>query len=479
MTGNNLLFLMTDEHQRNAAGCYGHDFVQTPNIDRIAASGTRFTTAYTPSPICVPARASLATGRYVHDCRYWSNAQAYDGRIPSWGHRLIEAGHRCTSIGKLHYRGNPNDFNGFDEELMPLHIKDEQGWLRGLLRRPLWDWEVTSEFARDIGPGECTYTHYDREVAKTACEWIKDAASRDDDKPWMLFVSFVSPHYPLVVPQEFYDLYPLDRLQQPLYMDEDDTNPHPVLNALRHFFNYGDWFDDHTRKVAIASYYGLCTFVDDLIGQVVTTLEDSGQSDDTTLIYTSDHGEMLGNHNVWTKCVMYEDSAAIPMIISGDGIPAGAACDTPVSLVDCYPTIVEHFSVDAKDADDAGVAGVSLARIAKGATPERTVLSEYHDGGAITGMFMVRHGSWKYIYYPGYSAQLFNLESDPTERNNLAQDPNHGGVVEECHQKLVAVVDADAANELCFSDQAARIEECGGREAILASDDYDFTPVPT
>ncbi len=182
MSRPNILFLMSDEHAREALGCYGHEFVQTPNLDRLAGRGTRFTQAYTPSPVCVPARAALATGRYVHQNRCWSNAEAYDGSIPSWGHRLRGAGYRTLSFGKLHFRSSADD-NGFDREILPLHIRDEKGWVRGLLRRHPAPFDC-SGFGRDIGPGECDYTHYDRSVCAAACDWLGQESQRVSDSPW-------------------------------------------------------------------------------------------------------------------------------------------------------------------------------------------------------------------------------------------------------------------------------------------------------
>jgi choline-sulfatase len=133
----NLLFILSDEHNKKVTGAYGHPLIRTPNLDRLAARGTRFTSAYTNCPICVPARASLATGRYVHDVRCWDNAIAYDGTPPAWGHRLMAQGHRAVSIGKLHYTRNTPHANGFDEEVLPLHIVDGLGDLLGLIRDEL------------------------------------------------------------------------------------------------------------------------------------------------------------------------------------------------------------------------------------------------------------------------------------------------------------------------------------------------------
>ncbi len=331
MTHHNVLIIMSDEHLRDAVGCYGHPFVKTPNIDALAANGTRFTTAYTPSPICVPARASLATGLNLHQHRFWSNAQAYNGSMESWGHHLIKAGHQVHSIGKLHYRRREDD-NGFLSERHSMHVKNGEGWTRGLLRRELPHWGKTQDFAEQIGPGECDYTYQDRHVVDDTCTWLRETAPMHCDKPWVMFSSFITPHYPLIVPDEFYDLYPAADMALPVAATDTDGSDHPVLNSLRNFMNYDDHFNDAKRRIAVASYYGLCSFLDHNVGLVLNALSDSGQADNTIVIYLSDHGEMLGNKGFWTKCNMYEESVAIPMIIAGPGVAKGKVCETPVSL---------------------------------------------------------------------------------------------------------------------------------------------------
>lgn len=466
---------MSDEHLREAAGCYGSSVVQTPNLDQLAKRGTRFTQAYTPSPVCVPARASLATGQYVHQIRYWSNAQAYDGRIPSWAHRLTDNGNRCVSIGKLHYQSNDNN-NGFNEEHFPLHVRDGQGWIRGLLRKDPPVWAKASEFAEHIGAGECEYTQFDRDVCDKACSWLSNEAPKHTDTPWTLFVSFVSPHYPLIVPKEFYNLYPENQMELPRLTGTDELPRHPVVRGVQSFMNYEDYFDEEKKRKARAAYFGLCSFLDDNISKVLKALDKSGQTENTTVLYTSDHGELLGNHGMWTKCVMYEESAAIPMIISGKGIPKNEMCDTPTSLVDCYPTILENAEIELTD-EENNLPGFSLTRIANGEKPHRTLLSEYHDGGSITGMFMIRYGRWKYIHYPGYPPQLFDMENDSREATDLGESNAHSDVVVECEKRLRQIVNPDIANDLAFSDQAHRIKALGGRDAILAMEDYDHTPV--
>ena len=155
----NLLFIMSDEHTRAVLGCYGNRAVHTPNLDKLAAEGTRFTNAYTPSPVCVSARSSLATGRWVHDTGAWSSAEPYDGSIEGWGHRLLEAGHRVVSIGKLHYRSR-EDPNGFDTEILPMHLHAGVGWITALLRDTS-QMPSIANFAPNIGWEKSDYTRYD------------------------------------------------------------------------------------------------------------------------------------------------------------------------------------------------------------------------------------------------------------------------------------------------------------------------------
>jgi len=190
---------MDDQHSRSHLGCYGNDLVRTPNLDELAQRGTRFTKAYTNSPICVPARASLATGRYVHETACWDNAIAYDGSIRSWGHVLQESGVDGTSIGKLHYRFE-HDPTGFDEQFIPMHLAGGLGDLMGSIRPDLPERTQSRKFAEKIGPGETEYTAYDRNISAKACDWLKHRAAHGEDRPFFLFISFIAPHFPLIVP---------------------------------------------------------------------------------------------------------------------------------------------------------------------------------------------------------------------------------------------------------------------------------------
>ena len=206
-TPKNLLILMSDEHNPKVMGCAGHGIIRTPNLDALAAGGTRFTAAYTTCPLCVPARASFATGRYVHQEGYWDNADGYEGAIPSWHHQLRERGHEVVSIGKLHFRGAPGDDHGFSQEIVPMHIIDAIGDVKGLVRDDIPMRKGGDKMAKYAGPGESPYTVYDRDIAARAQIWLHEAAKKKHDKPWVLFVSFVAPHFPLTAPPEWYYEY--------------------------------------------------------------------------------------------------------------------------------------------------------------------------------------------------------------------------------------------------------------------------------
>lgn len=476
MPASNFIVIMMDQLSRDGVGCYGGAGL-TPNIDRLASSGTRFTRAYTPSPICVPARAAFQSGLYVHQNRCWSNAQPYSGEQRGWAHVLRDAGHRTVSIGKLHYRSTDDD-NGYVDEIHPLHVKDGEGWVHGLLRREDHTAYDASGFAADRGPGEDAYSEYDRSVRDATVRWLANAAAAPDDQPFALFVSFLRPHYPLTCPPGFYSLYDPDALPPIRDAGPRIEYRNPVISAFRQYNDYDDWFpDDAARRVARASYFGLCSFADALVGDVLDALHASGLADDTVIALTSDHGEMNGHKGLWTKMTMYEDSVAIPLVLAGPGIPVGI-CDTQASLVDIHPTALAACgaSPGQEDHDRPGIALQNLA----GAPydPTRQVFSEYHDGGAITGFLMIRDERWKYVVYPGFAPQLFDLQTDPYEEHDLGLSASHQAVRERLHQQMTGQFgDPEAINRLAFADQAARIAALGGAEAIRLRANYDHTPV--
>lgn len=477
MKPQNLLILMSDEHSRKALGCYGDRIVQTPHLDALAARGTRFTDAYTTCPICVPARAAFATGKYVHQIGFWDNADPYDGSQQSWHHLLRERGHEVVSVGKLHFRSTDDD-NGFSQELLPMHVVEGKGDLIGLLRDPLAPRGHAKKLAATAGPGESTYTTYDRAIAAQAQVWLREQAGKKRDKPWVLFVSFVAPHFPLTAPPEhFYRYADLD-LPLPKLHGRPDERAHPYVRDYTATLDYGAYFEDdaHVRR-ALAAYYGLCSFLDEQVGKVLGALRDAGLESSTRIVYTSDHGDNLGARGLWGKSTMYEESAGCPLIVAGEGIPQGAVRSAPVSHVDAFPFIVDAVGEPSGEVM-RGRPGVSLERLAAGEEPARNVLVEYHATGSSSGAFAVRVGAFKYVHYIAHPPELFDLQHDPEELTNLAGDPRYAGKLAECDRALRAICDPEAVEQRAKARQAELIAAHGGREAIIERGDFGNTPAP-
>lgn len=472
----NLVFIMSDEHTASFMGCAGHPHVRTPTLDALAARGTIFDNAYTNCPICVPARASFATGRYVHDCGNWDNAFPYHGELPSWGHRLKAQGHHVVSIGKLHYRSGEDD-NGFDEEIVPLHVVDGIGDLLGMIRDDLPVRHGTAKLAADAGRGESTYTDYDRRIAAETVRWLTEEAPKHADKPWALFVSFVCPHFPLIAPDEFYDMYADAGLPEPALYAPEERPSHPYYQAMRDCMAYDKHFDDGSRRKALIAYHGMCTFLDSNIAIVLDALKQLGRDHDTRIVYTSDHGDALGKRGHWGKSTMFEESAAVPLILAGPDVPSGKRVAAPVSLVDGFPTILEAVGARPDDGD-AGLPGQSLFDLARDAPDERTVFSEYHAAGSCTGTFMIRRDQFKLVYFVGMAPELFDLENDPEETRNLAGDPAYADVLARLEAELRAICDPEDVDRRARADQQARIAEHGGREVIEQRGDFGYSPAP-
>ena len=472
----NLLFILSDEHNPRVLGCAGHPLIKTPHLDRLAARGVRFTDAYCNSPICVPSRASLATGRYVHQIRFWDNGIPYDGSVPSWGHRLKAAGHEVTSIGKLHFRSAADD-NGFTEEVMPLHVVDGIGDPLGWLRDPLPVREAALRLANDAKCGNSSYQDYDDKITAAAVDWLTARARAASDKPWVLFVSLVCPHFPLIARPEWFNLYPEDKIPTPAMYAAHERPNHPYIAAIRECMVYDKAFDETKRRRAIAAYFGMVSFLDHNIGKLVDALAATGLAASTRILYSSDHGDNLGTRGLWGKSTMYEESAGVPMIMAGPDVPEGTVCRAPVSLVDCFPTIVAGAGLSVA-AGDRDLPGAALFDIVRGTAPRRTVMSEYHAAGAVTAAFLVRKGPLKYVHYVGLPPQLFDLDSDPEERRDLGQDPGYRGVIADCEAALRKVVDPERADALARADQTARIAAFGGRDKVIAHGSFGYSPTP-
>ncbi|MFN6953427.1 MAG: sulfatase-like hydrolase/transferase [Acetobacteraceae bacterium] len=474
----NLVIIMADELRWQTMGCYGDPVVQTPHMDALAAHGTRFTASYTTCPVCVPARASFATGRTLTDLdAYWDNADPYDGLAESWHHRLRAAGHRVSSIGKLHFRDTSDDY-GFTETLIPMHVVEGKGDLMGLVRDDLPKRKGAWKMAGMAGPGESPYTHYDRDITARAEEWIAARAAAPEAKPWCLFVSLVCPHFPLTAPEAYFQRYwNHPDLPTPKRYDHASRPDHPYHAEYGGSFAYDEHFagPEDVRR-AVAGYYGLVSFLDDNVGRILGALDRSGLAGATRVILTSDHGDNLGARGLWGKSTMYEEAVGIPLIMAGAGVPAGHVCPTPVSLLDVFPTVLEGVGLPP---DPPGTRqGESLFALAPRTDDARTVFSEYHAMGSTAAMFMVRRGRWKYVHYVRHPPQLFDLAADPHEEHDRAADPACADALAAMQAELAAICDPDEVDARCKARQARLLAENGGRDAVIARGDLGFSPPP-
>ncbi len=475
----NLLVFISDEHRKDAMGCVGHPIVKTPHLDALAARGSVYENAYTPSPMCVPTRAAIACGDHVHKTGFWDSATPYDGTQRSWMRQLRDGGVDVTSIGKLHFKSAEID-NGFTQEIMPMHVVGGVGWAVGLLRENPPEYDAAAELAEQVGAGNSSYTDYDLAITQAAEEWLHE--KKDASEPWAAFVSLVSPHYPLTAPQEYYDMYDPAQMDMPIGYEAQARPDHAELRNIAAFFKYDAYFDEQKIREAKAAYYGLTSFMDHCFGRVVAALEESGQLENTVIVYVSDHGDMMGDLGFWTKQVMYDASAGVPMIAAGPGVPQGRRVKTGTSLLDLAATAIDVSGLE-HDAISGALPGQSLREIAQDEDDlDRTIFSEYHDGGSTTGTFMVRWQQWKYVYYVGHAPQLFDMRADPTELNNLAvhgvNDPSVHAALQEGEKRLREICDPEAVNDACFASQRRRIEELGGEDACQNAYVFNHTPTP-
>lgn len=474
----NLIFFQSDNHNRAVTGCYGHRYVKTPHIDRIAAAGVRFENSYSVSALCCPARAAIATGRYPHQTGFWDNAIAYDGSVPSWHHRLREQGHTVVAVGKLHYRSERDD-NGFTEEIEPMHLHDGKGAIKNLLRgfdaEPAKDdgsfWKLYMDRS---GVGETHYQEYDRRITAKSIDWLRKHA-RNNGKPWVLYVSYISPHPPFTVPQRLYDLYPEKAMPLPAGFRVGERPEHPAMQYLRRMDGMLDMHDEAALRRVAAGYFGLITHMDEQVGAVMKAAEHLGLLANTRIAYTSDHGELFGAQGLFGKKNLYEGGIGVPLLIAGPGVPRGQVSRQIVSHVDLFPTIVEGAGAKLVSGDN-DLRGVSLWPTIGGNDAARIGFAEYHAQASKAAAYVIREGAMKLIYHVSMPPQLFDLEKDPNELNDLAVA--QPATVTALEQKLRAICDPEAVDARAKADQRKWVDYWGGRDKVAGASQILFTPPP-
>lgn len=429
-----VVFIFSDEHAQQIAGCYGDRVVATPNIDRLAARGVTFDNAYTPSPLCVPARMSLLTGRLPSSQGCLANSDILRSDIPTFPQALSASGYQTVCIGRLHSLG-PDQLRGFDRRL----VGDAQGnWLGGNVL-DLGRFNIANQPNRQSieisGPGVNAFDEMDEATTDAAVEYLRDWSAQDQHRrPFFMTVGYMFPHHPYVTRPEFFERY-RGRVDAPRLPAPDPAHEHEYLAWWRSHCGIVDLSAEDVAR-ARAAYYGMVEHMDQMIGRISAAVADSGFEDEILLIYSSDHGEQLGERGLWWKQTLYDQSAKVPLILSMPGvIPEGERRSQVVNLIDLGPTLLEIAGADALPNCD-GASFLGVLRSATAPWVDHTFSEYYSDGlspWAGPGQQahrMVRAGKWKFIYYHGFEAQLFDLEADPWERNDLIGMPRYRAVEE-------------------------------------------------
>lgn len=451
MSTPNFLIIMTDEHNPFVSEPFGHPFIRTPNIQRLTERGVLFENAYCNSPLCVPSRASFMTGKYVHRIGVWDNATSLSSNEPTWAHRLNLAGYDTAISGKMHFIGE-DQRHGFQRRL----VSD----IHGKYHRALVDWDTKEGWATaghrqrlaEAGPGDYLYQQYDDCVTARAVEYLAEPERKE--RPWALCVGLITPHFPLIVRESYWNLYYPQHADLPNIPPGHLDAQHPQSKRLREYFGLSAATEEQVRR-GRAAYYGLVTFADERIGMVLDALERNGLDDDTVVVYVSDHGEMMGEHGLWWKCSFYEGSSRIPFIVSWPRRFAPGRRAAITSLVDLTRTVLDLAGCDVHEAD---LDGQVLTGLLDGTQPDGGGLafSEYEAHGTDRPARMVRRGQYKLNYYHGEPVELFDLAADPGEFNDLAASPAHAAIREELTALVLRDWDPERVNASARESQRLR-----------------------
>jgi choline-sulfatase len=441
----NIVYICSDQHSYRFTGYAGHPLVRTPNLDRLAARGTVFRNAYCGSPVCVPGRASLMTGMYASDCGSFCNSTVWDGSHPTWGTMMGEAGYSCHATGKFDLNW---DFDlGFHlMEVTNGHCRNPD--ITSLFRRPPLGHRAGSREGLDGGTRE--KPHRDSGVAAIAVDFLR-SRSKDLPRPWLLYVGFTQPHSPYRCLPKHWDLYPRDRVDLPDVTDEE-LESLPLTYQLRRSSPATSLPVPEERiRRARAAYYGMVTELDEYVGSVVRALEETGQLDDTLVLYTSDHGDSLGEHGMWAKSILYEDAAHVPLVVAGPGVPRGADIETAVAHVDLVPTMLEIAGGDRP----SRLRGHSLLPLLAGGKGDHPGFAfvENHSGGNTTGSYAIREGDWKLLHFTWAEELLFNVAEDPLEKRNRIYSPEGRAIADRLRGHLTGEVDPEAVTRRAFDAQ--------------------------
>jgi len=457
----NILFIMADQMSALALKAYGNPVAKTHHIQSLADKGVVFQNAYCNSPLCAPSRASMLTGRLPSQINAYDNAADFPSSTPTFIHYLRHMGYRTCLSGKMHFTG-PDQLHGFEERLTTDIYPADFGWTCDWERSvdDRFSWYHNMQSVTDAGA--CVRSNqldFDEEVSHRAGRWLLDRARDDDARPFCLTVSFTHPHDPYNITQKYWDLY------DPEDIDALYTDPIPF-----------EELDAHSRRVARIcdldptaltqgqvlnarrAYYGAVSYIDNKVGELQRTLSETGLADNTIIVFTSDHGDMLGDRGLWYKMTFFEWSARVPLIICAPDRFTARRVEEPVSLLNLFPTMVDMASSHTHPVSPEGVYHDSLMPYLTGnqAPTAAPVLAEYLAEGAVAPCFMILKDQFKYIFSDPDPPMLYGLSKDPGERTNLAGATDYQAIENELHSVLENQWDRDRLKQAVIENQRQR-----------------------
>ena len=419
----NILILMLDQLSGTLFPDGPAPFLKVPNLNALAERSVRFANCYTPSPLCVPARASFMTGLLPSKTGVYDNAAEFPASLPSFAHYLRRAGYLTVVAGKMHFVG-PDQLHGFERRLTTDIYPADFGWTPDYRKpgeRIDW-WYHNMSSVTGAGVAETSnQLEFDDEVAFHAEAEVYRLARGSDGRPWCLTVSFTHPHDPYVARRQFWDLYEDCPALEPEVgaMRFEEQDPHSQRLLLANDYESFEIGDEDIRR-ARRGYFANVTYVDAQIGRILDALSRCRLLDDTVILLCADHGDMLGERGLWFKMSFFEGSARVPLMIAAPGLQPKNVT-RPVSLLDVAPTLVDLAVPDGAEAM-LPVDGRSLTGLMNGGTRAEPVLMEYAAEGSYAPLVSIRDERWKFNHCTLDPPQLFDLTADPQERVNLASD---------------------------------------------------------
>ncbi|WP_166418380.1 choline-sulfatase [Cochlodiniinecator piscidefendens] len=455
MSQPNILIFMVDQLNGTLFPDGPADWLHAPNLKKLAAKSVRFQNAYTASPLCAPGRASFMTGQLPSRTRVYDNAAEFASDIPTYAHHLRRAGYQTCLSGKMHFVG-PDQLHGFEERLTTDIYPPDFGWTPDYRKpgeRIDW-WYHNMSSVTESGVAEISnQMEYDDEVAYNATRKVYDLARGKDDRPWSLTVSFTHPHDPYVARKKYWDLYEdCEHL-----LPEVPAMPYEEHDAhAKRIFDANDWrsfnITEEDIKRSRRAYFANISYLDDKIGEVIEALESTRQ--EAIIMFVSDHGDMLGDRGLWFKMCFYEGSARVPFMVSSPDLEPQLVKE-PVSNIDFTPTLCDLANVSL-DEVLPWTDGESLIPYAKGEVRTTPVAMEYAAEASYAPLVSLRYGKWKYNRCALDADQLFDMENDPHELTNLADDPAHAGTLQTLRAKSDDRWDLDRFDADVRQSQARR-----------------------